>query len=248
MDVRLDEVVLRALEKEPERRYQQASQVKTDVETIATGSARKPAIQTTKTVEFGRRKRLKLGLVIAASCVAIGLAVWFFAARGGGDASDLTQQGWQLGVRGSWEEALRKFARAVKLDSRNPEAWNGLGWANSHCGKWREAEQAFQTTLALDPNHPAALNGLGQLCLMQRKFDLAESYLLKAATRAPAAWHGLAQCYLLQSKFDKAEEWAKKLMDSGYGDEFTRQLLQAARAKRLPQEPPFMFNPPASGR
>ena len=34
-DVRLDDVVLRALEKEPERRYQQASQVKTDVETIA---------------------------------------------------------------------------------------------------------------------------------------------------------------------------------------------------------------------
>src|SRR5512136_2029708 len=35
VDVRLDEVVLHALEKEPERRYQQASQVKTAVETIA---------------------------------------------------------------------------------------------------------------------------------------------------------------------------------------------------------------------
>jgi len=37
MDVRLDEVVLHALEKEPSRRYQQASQVKTAVETIAGG-------------------------------------------------------------------------------------------------------------------------------------------------------------------------------------------------------------------
>jgi predicted Ser/Thr protein kinase len=36
MDVRLDEVVLRTLEKEPERRYQRAAQVKTAVETIAT--------------------------------------------------------------------------------------------------------------------------------------------------------------------------------------------------------------------
>jgi serine/threonine protein kinase len=35
VDVRLDEVVLRALEKEPDRRYQQASHVKTDVETVA---------------------------------------------------------------------------------------------------------------------------------------------------------------------------------------------------------------------
>jgi TM2 domain-containing membrane protein YozV len=35
MDVRLDEVVMHTLEKEPGQRYQQASQVKTDVETIA---------------------------------------------------------------------------------------------------------------------------------------------------------------------------------------------------------------------
>jgi serine/threonine protein kinase len=35
LDVRLDEIVLRALEKEPELRYQQASQFKTQVETIA---------------------------------------------------------------------------------------------------------------------------------------------------------------------------------------------------------------------
>src|SRR5438270_2653749 len=39
VDVRLDEVVLRTLEKEPERRYQQASDVKTRVETIAASSA-----------------------------------------------------------------------------------------------------------------------------------------------------------------------------------------------------------------
>ena len=39
MDVRLDEVVLHALEKEPELRYQQASEVKSDVETIATTAA-----------------------------------------------------------------------------------------------------------------------------------------------------------------------------------------------------------------
>src|SRR6266404_3252988 len=42
VDVRLDDVVLRALEKEPERRYQQASQVKTAVETIASTAASLP--------------------------------------------------------------------------------------------------------------------------------------------------------------------------------------------------------------
>ncbi len=42
IDVRLDQVVLHALEKEPELRYQKASEVKTDVETIATTSATTP--------------------------------------------------------------------------------------------------------------------------------------------------------------------------------------------------------------
>jgi predicted esterase len=47
IDVRLDEVVLRALEKSPERRYQHASEVKLAVETIAT-SAGKSEMQSLK--------------------------------------------------------------------------------------------------------------------------------------------------------------------------------------------------------
>jgi serine/threonine protein kinase len=42
VDVRLDEVVLHALEREPDRRYQNVSHVKTDLETIATAPGRKP--------------------------------------------------------------------------------------------------------------------------------------------------------------------------------------------------------------
>ena len=45
LDVRLDEVVLRSLEKEPERRYQQASSVKTEVEAIArSGRPKEPRL------------------------------------------------------------------------------------------------------------------------------------------------------------------------------------------------------------
>ncbi len=43
LDVRLDEVVLRALQREPERRYQHAGDLKTDVETITSSSATRPA-------------------------------------------------------------------------------------------------------------------------------------------------------------------------------------------------------------
>ena len=43
IDVRLDEVVLRTLEKEPSRRYQQASQIKTAMDTISHSSAPPPS-------------------------------------------------------------------------------------------------------------------------------------------------------------------------------------------------------------
>lgn len=45
IDVRLDDVVLRTLEKEPQRRYQQASQIKSDVQTIT--STENPALAPT---------------------------------------------------------------------------------------------------------------------------------------------------------------------------------------------------------
>ena len=67
MDVRLDEVVLHALEKEPERRYQQASEVKTDVETIAatprapSARAGKPADRSGRRADRPRQVNRQLG-------------------------------------------------------------------------------------------------------------------------------------------------------------------------------------------
>ena len=49
VDVRLDEVVLRTLEKEPDLRYQQASQVGTEVHTIATTAGIRPTDHVLKT-------------------------------------------------------------------------------------------------------------------------------------------------------------------------------------------------------
>ncbi|MDD1721849.1 MAG: protein kinase [Euryarchaeota archaeon] len=57
IDVRLDEIVLRALEKEPELRYQQASVLKTDLETMAaTGLAKTGPISTGPAMEETSRQ------------------------------------------------------------------------------------------------------------------------------------------------------------------------------------------------
>jgi uncharacterized protein involved in exopolysaccharide biosynthesis len=71
MDVRIDEVVLRALEKEPQRRYQTAGEFKTVVETISGSPA-----PDTGTAPLPARTARTRGKLWAALLVAV--VVWFF--------------------------------------------------------------------------------------------------------------------------------------------------------------------------
>ena len=75
LDVRLDQVVLRALEKEPARRYQDASQFKTQVETIATDMTDSSA--PIKTASMKARFGVKGVVAGAAALALIALAVLF---------------------------------------------------------------------------------------------------------------------------------------------------------------------------
>jgi predicted Ser/Thr protein kinase len=93
IDVRLDNVVLRSLEKEPERRYQHASEVKTDINIIA--SSDKPAQSTAEPSDVARVNPMEKhvlvvgGLRIAFSVIGLFIAtVIFVAIVGGGRISE----------------------------------------------------------------------------------------------------------------------------------------------------------------
>jgi hypothetical protein len=80
IDVRLDEVVLKALEKEPERRYQQAGNIKTDVETIAAQPAKPPAVVPPANHQSPQRRsgqRTRKLAVAATATLALLAAGWF---------------------------------------------------------------------------------------------------------------------------------------------------------------------------
>lgn len=85
VDVRLDEVVLHALEKEPERRYQQASQVKTDVQTIVDGdgSPAHAAAPDDDRAEVPQRVRAswKIAVGALATILVLVLAAWLSQSR-----------------------------------------------------------------------------------------------------------------------------------------------------------------------
>lgn len=82
LDTRLDDVVLRALESNPDRRYQRASDIKTDVETISQSASAAtwptPLLDDHPPADFTRLAKfhLILGAIGIASCLAIiGLAL-----------------------------------------------------------------------------------------------------------------------------------------------------------------------------
>ncbi len=82
IDVRLDEVVLRTLEKEPARRYQHAGDVKNDVTRVTTATSYAPTLVTPPPA---RRRRWPPALGIAAVAVLAAVSVAILAPRGGPD-------------------------------------------------------------------------------------------------------------------------------------------------------------------
>jgi predicted Ser/Thr protein kinase len=78
IDVRLDQVVLRTLEREPERRYQHASEVKTDLDNIAGSSgAKAPLVSPATENESARQERLRKEVrAPAIGLLATGILNW----------------------------------------------------------------------------------------------------------------------------------------------------------------------------
>jgi len=122
IDVRLDEVVLRALEPNPERRYQQAGVFKTQVESIAS-SLRGPH-GTTRIVSLPRarwlgnpRASMLGGLALLALITLFALHFWSSMARG------------RIGSAASPTSTRVANGRVIV---------EGKGWAGFHVGAKRE--------------------------------------------------------------------------------------------------------------
>ena len=72
VDVRLDEVVLKTLEKEPDRRYQHVSQVKTDVENVTS----QPAVAAQVKSKYQPAVMIAVGFAVVLLAALIGALVW----------------------------------------------------------------------------------------------------------------------------------------------------------------------------
>jgi N-acetylneuraminic acid mutarotase len=122
IDVRLDEVVLRALEKQPERRYQQASEVKNDVETITRtvgAQSSLPPMEKRSAAISRRAYKYAMSAVLLVLCLVGIMGFWWW--RGHAQPSSLRAP--QFRTSGKWEQLAR--ANVIKGRGGNMIIWTG---------------------------------------------------------------------------------------------------------------------------
>jgi serine/threonine protein kinase len=149
VDVRLDEVVLRSLEKEPERRYQQVSSVKSDVEMItrtglsparsslpsateSTAPATQAGAPTWQTWWFEQTPSTRMMLKAGIGIFAVLSLIWFisFEFHGSKDSSSF-----EMGVGDSW--LVYRTGEPIRFDPLNWSFMSGFVVVAMLIALWR---------------------------------------------------------------------------------------------------------------
>ena len=100
------------------------------------------------------------------------------------DAQNFVKRGKKLESKGKNEKALKlydkaykKLLEANKVDSRNPDILNYLGFTLRKAGKYEQAEKYYLQGLEIEPNHNGINEYLGELYVKTQRIDLAKERL-----------------------------------------------------------------------
>ena len=99
-------------------------------------------------------------------------------------AKSLVKRGKKLELKGKNEKALKlynsaykKLLEANKLESRNPDILNYLGFTLRKVGKYDQAEKYYLQGLEIKPDHNGINEYLGELYVQTNRIDLAKERL-----------------------------------------------------------------------
>jgi len=99
-------------------------------------------------------------------------------------AQNFVRRGKKLESKGKNEKALKlydkaykKLLEANKLDSRNPDILNYLGFTLRKAGKYEQAEKYYLQGLEIKPDHNGINEYLGELYVKTQRIDLAKERL-----------------------------------------------------------------------
>lgn len=90
-----------------------------------------------------------------------------------------------LQERGSREEAIVAYRRAIRLRPSEQAPYMRLGLVQAELGRLTEAKATFQTLLSLNPNSAVGHNGLGAVALLDAKPEEARQHYEEALRLNP---------------------------------------------------------------
>lgn len=90
-----------------------------------------------------------------------------------------------LQERGSREEAIVAYRRAIRLRPTEQAPYMRLGLAQAELGRLTDAKATFQTLLSLNPNSAVGHNGLGAVAMLEAKPDEARQHYEEALRHNP---------------------------------------------------------------
>lgn len=139
----------------------------------------------------------------------------------------------QLGVgymqRGDYELALEKFQKAIRLDSRLPDAHTGIAVLYEQIGREELALQHYRKAVELKPDNGNVHNNLGTFLCKQGEYEQAEKHFLKALDdpfyRTPeAAYTNAGTCAMRIPAPERAEDYLRAALEENpdYADALYR--------------------------
>ena len=76
-----------------------------------------------------------------------------------------------------YSQAFNKFEKAYKLDKKNPDILNYMGFTTRKTGNFEKAEKFYLEGLSLKPNHNGINEYLGELYVQTNRIDKANERL-----------------------------------------------------------------------
>ncbi|MHC5539141.1 protein kinase domain-containing protein [Singulisphaera rosea] len=197
IDVRLDEIVLRALNREPELRFQNAEHMKTAVETL-TKIARETPPPAARVHRFETSNVRRTSFLRVVLPIAIIPAAWLLAASMGlldpfrvrfsGESpearklkfAEIASRGAEAFRRADYDQAIVAFDELIRIDPNHSEAHRWRGDASLNKYEFDKAIHEYNAAIRLNPKNGMAYSGraivsvaLGEFAVAIATFDEA---------------------------------------------------------------------------
>ena len=137
--------------------------------------------------------------------------------------------------KSKYEDAIKSYDQALKIDAKSVEALNGNGLAFNNLGRYQDAINWFDKALIIEPTFVNALNNKGVALANLDKFEEAITLFDKAIKIDPNfvdAFYNKGGALAELGKYDEAAMWTNKALEI----DKTRQNASNSKTLLLPND------------